>query len=96
MPSETYASSHFAEALISSSALPKALNRRTSRTRTPSSRETKTRRDVIDSALDVEGLELVMNPLNIFKTGWDTEVIRSNGILTGRPARVRVVAAYVD
>ena len=37
-----------------------------------------------------------MNPLSIFKTGWDTEVIRSNEILTNRPARVRVVVDYVD
>ena len=82
--------------LFSSSALPKPLDRRTSRTRTGSSRETKTRHDVNESILDAGGPEQVMNPLSIFKTGWDTEVIRSNEILTNRPARVRVVVDYVD
>ena len=51
---------------------------------------------MIESALDAGGPEQVMSSLSIFKTGRDTEVIRSNEILTGRPARVRVVADYVD
>ena len=51
---------------------------------------------MIESALDAGGPEQVINPLSIFKTGWDTEVIRSNEILTNRPARVRVVVDYVD
>ena len=51
---------------------------------------------MIESTLDAGGPEQVMEPLSIFKTGRDTEVIRSNEILIGRPARVRVVADYVD
>ena len=51
---------------------------------------------MIKSILDAGGPEQVMNPLSIFKTGWDTEVIRSNARLIGRHARVRVVADYVD
>ena len=51
---------------------------------------------MIESALDAGGPEQVMNSLSIFKTGRGTELTRSNDILIGRPARVRVVADYVD
>ena len=51
---------------------------------------------MFESVLDAGGPEQVTNPLIMFKTGWDSEVIRSNEILIGRPARVRVVADYVD